>query len=109
MGLIPLIILTISTAKLQTVKFNVNFDDPHCLLQQLTIYRLNACIYPPVNNLTTPKTDEYTMQESIMNDLKCNYRNKKPKPDRNNDSKTDDEQKIYNDNEKKKSAVDTTA
>ena len=67
--LLPLIVLTVNLVKLQTVKFYVDFNDPHRLSQLLLVYRINSCTYPKVNNPVTVRNEHITMRESIVNDL----------------------------------------
>ena len=88
---LPILLFIFSITKRQYVKFDVKFFDPHCLTQQLTEFRINALIHQHVYISNKAKIEPYTMRDSIINGLKCNYGNKRLKADENlnSDNKTE--------------------
>ena len=81
--MIPTILFIFSITKTQYVKFNVKFFDPHCLTEQLTEFRINSLIHSHVHISNKVNVEPYTMRDSIVNGLKCNYGNKRLKDDKN--------------------------
>ena len=81
--IIPTLLFILSITKTQYVKFSVKFSDPHCLTERLTEFRINSLIHTHAQISKKSNTDIYTMRDSIINCLKCNYGNKRLRDEKN--------------------------